>query len=224
MTGDLWDALEAASGEPVRTMMDSWILQGGHPLVSLRGDVLSQQPFEYTPAASGTTSAIGDHWQVPLFVRRLGGTGHETRLLLGTEPVSLALVEVQHAADDDSHLGTPVLNAGGWGVYRTAYDPEHLQGLAHHLGELTPLERSILFADTWAAVLADQVGLGDFLGLAGELGHDDEPSTYAVVAGALGLCDRIVTARGSIPSRRRDAGAARAAARPSSVGFPTRRR
>src|SRR5690606_32365089 len=50
-TGDLWDALEAVTGEPVRVMMDSWIFQGGFPLVSagwadgaLR---LTQQRFRY---------------------------------------------------------------------------------------------------------------------------------------------------------------------------------
>ncbi len=32
-TGDLWDAIESATGEPVRRVMDSWIWQGGYPLV-----------------------------------------------------------------------------------------------------------------------------------------------------------------------------------------------
>src|SRR3546814_7411537 len=32
-TTDLWDAIEEATGEPVRRIMDSWIFQGGHPLV-----------------------------------------------------------------------------------------------------------------------------------------------------------------------------------------------
>ena len=36
VTTDLWDALEEASGEPVRDVMNTFILQGGHPLVSLR--------------------------------------------------------------------------------------------------------------------------------------------------------------------------------------------
>ena len=36
-TADLWDAIEAASGEPVRHIMDTWILQGGFPLVSVDG-------------------------------------------------------------------------------------------------------------------------------------------------------------------------------------------
>ena len=37
-TADLWDAIEEASGEPVRDIMDSWILQGGFPLVTVEED------------------------------------------------------------------------------------------------------------------------------------------------------------------------------------------
>ena len=34
-TTDLWDAIEsAAEGKPIRALMDSWIRQGGHPLVT----------------------------------------------------------------------------------------------------------------------------------------------------------------------------------------------
>src|SRR6185436_11972303 len=35
-TSDLWDALEAATGDPVRRIMDTWIWQGGYPLVTVR--------------------------------------------------------------------------------------------------------------------------------------------------------------------------------------------
>ena len=34
-TTDLWDALEEATGEPVRRIMDTWIWQGGYPLISV---------------------------------------------------------------------------------------------------------------------------------------------------------------------------------------------
>ncbi|MEJ7719278.1 MAG: M1 family metallopeptidase [Ilumatobacteraceae bacterium] len=33
-TGDLWDAIEEATSQPVRRLMDSWIWQRGYPLVS----------------------------------------------------------------------------------------------------------------------------------------------------------------------------------------------
>ena len=60
VTTDLWDALEDASGAPVRDVMNTFILQGGHPLVTLHGDTLSQRPFELGPVPPGTTSSIGD--------------------------------------------------------------------------------------------------------------------------------------------------------------------
>ncbi len=34
-TTDLWDAIEEATGEPVRRIMDSWIFQGGFPIVTV---------------------------------------------------------------------------------------------------------------------------------------------------------------------------------------------
>ena len=50
-TGDLWDAIEHTSGEPVRRIMDSWIWQPGYPLVSARIDgdqlVLDQRRFAF---------------------------------------------------------------------------------------------------------------------------------------------------------------------------------
>ena len=182
VTADLWDALEATSGEPVRALMDSWILQGGHPLVSLRDGRLSQQPFRYTEAPSTGGSAIGERWQVPVFVRSTSD-GDARRLLLGSEPVGVPT---------GTAGGATVVNAGGWGVYRVAYDAAQLGRLGRELPALTPLERSNLFADTWAAVLAGHVTLDGFFDLASGLGDDDEPSTFAMVAGALGLCDRIV--------------------------------
>jgi puromycin-sensitive aminopeptidase len=50
VTTDLWDALEEISKQPVRDVMNTWILQGGHPLVTLRNGELTQQPFAYGKA------------------------------------------------------------------------------------------------------------------------------------------------------------------------------
>ncbi len=76
VTADLWDALEDASGAPVRDVMDTFILQGGHPLVSLTGDTLSQQPFALGPVPAGTTSSIGSAWRVPVAVRGAAACRH----------------------------------------------------------------------------------------------------------------------------------------------------
>jgi puromycin-sensitive aminopeptidase len=191
VTSDLWDALEEVSGEPVRAMMDSWILQGGHPIVAVEGDRLSQSPFSYAPASPGTESAIGSSWQVPVLVRTLesgSGTEGTGRVLLGGEPSKLPLPGTDAPA-------AAVVNAGGWGVYRTRYTARRLATLTDGLDQLAPLERFNLVADTWALVLADRIELGQFFSLARALERVEEhdPGTWTVVAGALGLCDRVAT-------------------------------
>jgi aminopeptidase N len=175
VTSDLWQALEDVSGQPVRETMDSWILQGGYPLVTLDGDTLGQSPFAYTAPLPGEESAIGERWRVPVLLRPAAGSTTE-RLLLGAEPAAVP--------------GGTIVNAGGWGVYRVAY--EDGPGAAGRYADLGPLERSNLMADTWALVLAGRTGLDRFLALAATLGREEEPGIYSIVTGALGLCDRVV--------------------------------
>jgi len=185
VTSDLWDALESASGEPVRDMMDTFILQGGYPLVSLRGDSISQQPFALGPVPAGETSSIGSEWQVPVAVRALplgGEPGAPVRhLVLHAEPEEVA----------EAGQGLAVVNASGWGIFRVGYETAHRTALAEHLSELTPLERGELIADTWATTLAGLSTLEEFLALASRLGDEPEPSAWAPVGAALGLTKRI---------------------------------
>jgi puromycin-sensitive aminopeptidase len=184
VTNDLWDALEDASGAPVRDVMNTFILQGGHPLVSLRGDTLSQQPFTFGPVPDGTVSSIGSAWNVPVAVRALaveGSEGAPTRkFVLDTTPATLEEVK----------QGLTVVNAGGWGVFRVGYDPEYRLALADHLPELTPLERANLLADTWATTLAGHSSLEEFLVLAAKLGLEPDPAPWSPVANALHLANR----------------------------------
>jgi puromycin-sensitive aminopeptidase len=187
VTNDLWDALEDASGAPVRDVMNTFILQGGHPLVSLSGATLTQQPFAFGPVPAGTTSSIGDSWNVPVAVRALavgGQPGAPTRkLVLGDSPL-----DIEEAAQ-----GLAVVNAGGWGVFRVGYQADHRLALADHLSELTPLERSNLLTDTWATTLAGHSTLEEFLLLASKLGLEPDPTPWAPVGAALTLSGRIAS-------------------------------
>ena len=203
VTTDLWDALEDASGAPVRDVMNTFILQGGHPLVSLHGDTLSQQPFSFGPPPPGVESSIGDVWNVPIAVRALpaaGGTGAPVRhLVLGPDPTRM----------DEAHQGLAVLNAGGWGVFRVGYETEHRLALAEHLPELTPLERANLLSDTWATTLAGLNELREFMVLASQLGLEPDPAPWASVGSALVLANRIALARARGRGARRGGRAAR---------------
>ena len=175
VTTDLWDALEETSGQPVRAMMNTWILQGGHPLVTLAAGTLRQQPFAY--AKSSGESAIGSSWLVPVLTRPLKG-GPTSRHLLSDEALSVT---------DELPV---VLNAGGSGVFRSRYGAAELEALASHVGELEELERATLLADSWALLLAGQIRWDAFVASARGLGDQDEPNPWGTVAGAVDYAKR----------------------------------
>ena len=175
VTTDLWDAIETVSGHPVRDVMNSWILQGGHPLVTLADGHLHQQPFVLgDPAHKG---AIGDRWLVPVMTRSLEG-GEPSHHLLGDTPVRV---------DDRAPV---VVNAGGSGVFRSRYDATALAALAPRVGELDELERATLLADAWAALFARQATWTELYTPASGLGEQSEPTPWHFVATAVDMVRR----------------------------------
>ena len=143
-TTDLWDSLETATGMPVRAAMDSWIFQGGHPVISVEacteGVTVRQSRFGYGEVESAT-------WHVPIIVRaQVGSETVERRLLLEDEEATIDLG------------GAPewvVVNAGGHGFYRVSYDKVLRDALSSRaLDVLSEAERYGLVDDTWSSVLA----------------------------------------------------------------------
>jgi puromycin-sensitive aminopeptidase len=175
VTADLWDALEENSGQPVRNVMDTWILQGGVPLITLEGGQVTQQPFSYL-AATGA-SAIGDHWLVPLLTRSLEG-GEPSRHLLGDEAITV------------TDAPPVLLNAGGSGVFRSRYGSGELAAIAPRVAELSELERATLLSDSNAALLANAITWKDFYVIAEGLGDHDEPNPWESVAAAIDMTRR----------------------------------
>jgi puromycin-sensitive aminopeptidase len=177
VTADLWSALEAASGQPVGEIMDTWILQGGYPLLSVEGDTVSQEPFAYSKAVG--ESNIGSTWKVPILTRSLDSGAASTYLLEGPSTVIVS-------------DGVTVVNAGGSGFYRTAYSTKELLAISGRLGELDDVERAVLFSDTWASILVGRTQFVDLFTLAQGLVDLDEPSTWNVVVGAVDVANRIL--------------------------------
>jgi puromycin-sensitive aminopeptidase len=179
VTTDLWDALEETSGQPVRKMMNTWILQGGHPLVTLEDNELHQQPFSY--AKPRGASAIGSSWLIPVLTRSLNG-GPTSRHLLADQPLKVI---------DESPV---VLNAGGSGVFRSRYGASELAAIAPRIDELEELERATLVADSWASLFAGQIEWDAFLDIAKGLGDQDEPTPWGTVATAVDWVNRALEA------------------------------
>jgi puromycin-sensitive aminopeptidase len=183
-TTDLWDAIEAeAPADRIRAVMDSWIFQGGYPVISVASKngalELTQRPFSYLPGATTAGgSAIGSDWLVPVLARDQA-SAH--RLLLDTDAVRI----------DTDDEGT-VVNAGASGFYRVNYDAAALAPLLERLDDLEPGERYNLIADLWAVALAGQGALENFFAVLDRLAAEKEPDVWSVVIGALGLCDRVI--------------------------------
>ena len=157
-TTDLWDALEEATGRPVRRIMDSWIFQPGFPLLTPRDGRVVQQRFAYEPPSGD------ERYVVPVLARVHCGGRVETRsMLLEDDAVALDI-------PDDAIV---VLNAGGEGFYRVAYPNDWREQLLD-AGVLQPLERFALVDDLWAAVLAGAATAAEFLETALRLAGEED--------------------------------------------------
>jgi puromycin-sensitive aminopeptidase len=167
---DFWNEIAAASDKPVDRIMASYVDQQGAPLVSVRAEcagnrtkvTLSQQRFFDRDVVSDTHA----HWQVPICLKRPDANGSmQQQCQLFTQPVQTFTLP---GCSDWVYA-----NAGGKGVYRTAYEPDALRRLAA-VSEtaLTPVERVSLLGDEWALVRQGRDTLADYLSLAQGLARD----------------------------------------------------
>ncbi|MBF6560135.1 MAG: M1 family metallopeptidase [Candidatus Binataceae bacterium] len=186
-TGDLWDALEQSSGQPVRKMMDTWIFQQGFPVVSAaptadgRGLKVSQRRFFLAPPDDPAPQL----WHVPIMVRAQTEHGVATHKLL--------LTEAETTLELPGRLQWALLNEGGHGFYRVRYAPAMLASLTANLGALAPIERFGLVSDTWAATVAGLTPLAEFLRMARLFHGETNLNVWRALIGAFSYLDMIAT-------------------------------
>jgi puromycin-sensitive aminopeptidase len=186
-TTDLWDAIEEATGEPVRRIMDSWIFQGGHPIVSVEAHDggrrlrFGQERFQYLRDEHDDT-----RWAIPLQIRYGLESGEvvTTTALLEGDSLDLELPEP---------VRWVVANAEGHGFYRVrASGPLREALVAQAQAVLSDVERYGLVDDTWASVLAGTTTAEDFLALADGFADETDVSVWRRLLGGLEQIDRLV--------------------------------
>jgi puromycin-sensitive aminopeptidase len=183
-TNDLWDAIESTSGEPVRRIMDSWIWQPGFPLISAAVSddgtsvELSQQRFLLNPQSA--TRPTEQMWVVPIHVSNGGTT---TTVLLDGMQTTVALTDP---------AAPVIVNAGGHGFYRVAYDATLRARLAGALGDMDTLERYSLVDDAWAATVAGNLSSVELLTFLEEFGNEREHAVWQAVVIALRGMSRLI--------------------------------
>jgi puromycin-sensitive aminopeptidase len=192
-TSDLWDALEAATGRPVRRVAESWILQGGFPLVTVdlvdEGRTLrfGQERFGYAGdrGEDDMRDVTPQTWPVPIiFSQSGGGVVTVENELIEADGLDVQLVE---------RADWVVANAEGTGFFRTAYAPDLLSALVTHArSELSPIERYTIVDDAWAAVLADRLDVLAMLELLGSFVDEGDVTVWQRIVAVLDAMNRLV--------------------------------
>ncbi|MBI2910778.1 MAG: M1 family metallopeptidase [Chloroflexi bacterium] len=182
-TEDLWHALERASGQPVTSIMNTWVKQAGYPVLRVQTQrqdastrlTLAQRRFLYDHLLDGGEDDP-TLWQIPVTiaagpespVATALMTGRETTLALPPSPSTL------HPAP------WAKLNAGQTGFYRVDYAEDEWQRLqsAVAVKQLPATDRLGLQNDAYALARAGYVPATRFLTLAGAYLDEDDASVW----------------------------------------------
>jgi puromycin-sensitive aminopeptidase len=185
-TSDLWDALQEATGEPVRRLMDSWIFQQGFPLINVeainggRTLKLSQQRFYYLPPDKPEPQL----WHVPVRIRVQTDRGEEAYRLLMTG--------AEATLDLPGKIEWALVNEGGSGFFRVRYSAELLEALTINAHRLKPIERFGLVSDMWTATVAGLKPLKEFTAMARRFRDETDLNVWRALAGSFHYLDMIV--------------------------------
>lgn len=183
-TADLWNALESASGQPVRVMAEGWTEQPGFPVIGVScepgGPSLKFRQERFTVGNPDPDKRI---WRVPVRLLRLGDKGKTQTFLLEKEANSLPVPDCD---------GTWLANAGGTGYYRVEYSEELASRIATQLSQLPAEDRLTLLSDAWALFVAGRKPVGSYLSFTAELKSETTQAVVSQILGSLGAIDYLL--------------------------------
>jgi puromycin-sensitive aminopeptidase len=185
-TEDLWQALGEASDKPITSIMNSWIYQPGHPVVSVslkepdnKTVVLEQNRFYYLAGEKSN-----ELYEIPLLLRAYTASG--------VEEVAFHFKEQKAELSFKNPIERVVLNSGGHGFYRAAYDEKLLQkltALTQNNG-LAALERFNLVNDLFALLLNGSLTLDAFLEFLKHFKEETDKNVWTAIATCLSYLNR----------------------------------
>lgn len=185
-TTDLWDAIEESTKEPVRQMMDSWIYQEGHPMITVesidggKSLKLSQKRFMYFGEDAPGKDTL---FHVPIMLK--------ARTAEGLIEKKLILTEQSTVVELPAKLEWVVVNEGGHGFYRVQYGADLLKVITTNINQFAPIERFNLVNDSWAAVLAGLMPLKQYLDMIKLFIEERDKNVWTVILGSLHYLDRL---------------------------------
>jgi puromycin-sensitive aminopeptidase len=197
-TEDLWAALEQVSGQPVKTIMDTWTKQPGYPVVHVQrgtGDKgpaalsLTQRRFFYDhdPEREEPEAAL---WKIPVGIAS-AAADRPVFTMLETPQATVQLSEAAAAGGADGWI---VVNAGRRGFFRVNYSAEMWQGLRPAIASqaLPTADRLSLAADAFALMRGGYLPATEFLSLLPAYVQEREYPVWSDVLGSLGWLSNVI--------------------------------
>ena len=181
---DFWNTIAHVSHQPVDAIMSSYVMQPGAPIVSVNSRctsnattvTLAQQRYFYDETRMFENN--DELWTLPVCLRQgAAGKGAAACELLSKKQQQFIL----------PGCGSWVLsNADAEGDYRSSYQPQAMEALSHDAETaLTPGERIMLLADTWASVRAARADIGDYFSLAEGMGSEQNRPVMQYLLGQI---------------------------------------
>ena len=167
----MWKELETASGQPIISLMNTWISQPGLPIVRVEQDNSAEQP---AATLRQERFFIGDHqpsdtyWPIPLFAN---------------QPLDDAILTEREKTFTTKK--TLQINCGLNGHFVTHYDTTTRKHLLSHIHTLPTLDKICLLQDATLLARAGCENSASLLPLALSLKHETNEKVFDMAAGAL---------------------------------------
>ncbi len=182
-TADLWNALAAVSGQPIKALAQGWTEQPGFPVVMARTGAVGGREIVTMTQERFTVQypdAAPLQWIVPVALMDAARPNAPAFALLKGKTTSVPFGATNSVIK---------VNAGGAGYYVTAYDADLFAKLREGITNLPPADRLNLLDDTWLMVQGGRASSTNYLDLAESLKGDTTYQVLSQIIGVLGTID-----------------------------------
>jgi aminopeptidase N len=189
VTDQLWAEVSAASGQPIKPMMDSFTLQGGVPLIRVADPVCENgsTSVSWTQGrfALDEGSRKPQSWILPVSIGQAGG-GAPTRVIAPGSAATPSRATVPGC-------GLTVVNQGQSAYFRTLYTPSHLDKLEQGFAKLSVDDQIGLVADSYGLGNSGDQPVERYLSLISGVPADASPILWSLITAQLRGIDAMLT-------------------------------
>ncbi|MEO8362011.1 MAG: M1 family metallopeptidase, partial [Vicinamibacteria bacterium] len=175
VSDDLWRAMDAAAGKPIKDIAHDFTLQPGVPLITVsdtqcdKGQsrvTLTQGEFSPDPEKKKSLT-----WRTPVRVKSLDSRFSTQAMVTGGKATVTA-----------PGCDAVIVNAGQSGYFRTLYAPKPFARLVSGFSKLAAIDQLGVMLDSWALGISGMQPISDSLDLAAATSPNADPQIWSQVS------------------------------------------